>query len=68
MPQLTNPSSSISAYADRLRQLMSELAPDPLSERKTIELLEHIVNNRGYVVYLHQVLDDEADSLAAGSC
>ncbi|WP_165659557.1 hypothetical protein [Mycobacteroides abscessus] len=47
---------------------MSELAPDPLSERKTIELLEHIVNNRGYVVYLHQVLDDEADSLAAGSC
>ena len=47
--------SAVRAYSDRLRDLMSRLAADPLNEAKSLDVVAHIVDGRGDAA---ELLDD----------
>ncbi len=52
----------VRAYSDHLRDLMSQLAADPLDEQKSIALVSHIVEHRAAA----EQLLDELQSRALG--
>ncbi|MEN4449129.1 MAG: hypothetical protein EKK51_09775 [Mycolicibacterium sp.] len=52
--------TAVRAYSDTLRDLMSQLAADPLDERKSEALVAHIVNNRTVAAELYEALETQA--------
>lgn len=52
--------TAVRAYSDQLRDLMSQLAADPLDEHKSEALVAHIVNNRSTAADLYDSLETQA--------
>ena len=55
--------TAVRAYSDTLRDLMSQLAADPLDERKSEALVAHIVNNRSFAADQYRTLEEAAAGL-----
>jgi len=55
----------VRAYSDQLRDLMSQLAADPLDEHKSIALVTHIVERRAAAA---QLLDELQSRSLGISC
>lgn len=53
--------TSLTIYCDKLRELITDLLDDPLSDSRTLMLLEHICNHRTYAVYLQQLIATDTD-------
>lgn len=50
----------VRAYSDHLRDLMSQLAADPLNEQKSIALVTHIVEGRDAAAQLLEDLQSQS--------
>ena len=62
IPLVASHTTRVRLYAERLRELLNALQADPLSERKSVELVAHIVNNRPAAAHLYTELETRAAS------
>jgi hypothetical protein len=60
IPLAASHTTRVRLYADRLRELLDALRADPLSERSSIDLVAHIVNNRPAAAHLYNELEKRA--------